>query len=199
MSLKQIEGQQSLHCFLTPSVVKRTENTPDIKINPKKRTPPSLEGQSQKKINTEASPNQKEPQVSLFSKEAEDMSRKEEEDTKSPGNEEDEPLPRKTIDCMKVAMQELMNLLEEKINQLIGTKEKQEKQEEEIIKLKLQQSELYRKCMKTEAENTKLKRRLEILENKMLEANLIIHGLREDEWKTKLAEEREFAMQLSLQ
>ena len=79
--------------------------------------------------------------------------------------------------------EELINPLEEKINQLIGTKEKQEQQEEEIIKLKLQQSKLYRKCMKTEAENTKLKRRLEILENKMLEANLIIHGLREDEWE----------------
>ena len=111
------------------------------------------------------------------------MSRKEEEDTKLPGIEDDEPLPQKTIDCMKVTMQELINPLEEKINQLVGTKEKQEKKEEEIIKLKLQQSELYRTCMKPEAENTKLKRRLEILENKMLEANLIIHGLREDKWE----------------
>ena len=56
MSIKQIEGQQSLHHFLKSSVDKQTENTPDIEINPKKRTLPSLEGQSQKKINTEASP-----------------------------------------------------------------------------------------------------------------------------------------------
>ena len=186
MSTKQIEGQQSLHCFLTSSVDKHTENTPDIEINPKKRTPPSLEGQSQKKINTETSPNQIEPQESLFLKEAEDMSRKE-EDPKSPVIKDDEPLPQKTIDCMKVAMQELINPLEEKINQLIGTKEKQEEQEEEIIQLKLQQSELYRKCMKTEVENTKLKRRLEILESKMLEANLIIHGLREEEWEDEMS------------
>ena len=166
MSIKQIEGQQSLHCFLTPSVAKHTENTSDNGVNPRKRTPPSLEGQSQKKINTEASPNQIKPQVSLFSKETEDMSRKEEEDTRSPSKEDEEPLPRKTIDCMKITIQELISPLEENINQLIGTKEKQEQQEEEIIKLKLQQSELYRKCMKTEAENTKLKRRLEILQNK---------------------------------
>ena len=83
MSIKQIEGQQSLHCFLTPSVAKHTENTSDNEVNPEKRTPPSL-GQSQKKINTEASPNHIEPQVSLFSKETEDMSRKEEEDTRPP-------------------------------------------------------------------------------------------------------------------
>ena len=31
--------------------------------------------------------------------------------------------------------------------------------------------------MKTESENRKLKKRIAILENKMLEANLIIHGL----------------------
>ena len=47
MSIKQIEGQQFLHCFLKSSVDKQTENTPDIEINAKKRTPPSLEGQFQ--------------------------------------------------------------------------------------------------------------------------------------------------------
>ena len=115
------------------------------------------------------------------------MSRKKVENPESLVIYVDEPLPRKTIDCMKVTMQELINPLEEKINQLIGTKEKQEEQEEEIIKLKLQQSELYRKCMKTEAENAKLKRRLKILESKMLEANQIIHGLREEEWEDEMS------------
>ena len=40
------------------------------------------------------------------------MYRTEEEDPKSLVI--DEPLPRKTIDCMKVAIQELINPLEEK-------------------------------------------------------------------------------------
>ena len=46
-----------------------------------------------------------------------------ENSTPKQDEEIDEPLPRKTIDCMKIAMQELINPLEEKISQLIGTKE----------------------------------------------------------------------------
>ena len=114
----------------------------------------------QKRIIRETNPEQSELQTPLFSEDSEDLSGKEMEDTNTLVKEVNEPLPRKTIECMKVAMQELINPLEEKINQLIGTKEKQEKQEEVIINLKLQQSELYRKCMKTETENTKLKKRL---------------------------------------
>ena len=154
-----------------------------LESNPKKRTPPSVESQLQKMILRETSPEPSKPQSLQLSEESEDLFKKEMENIKNPVEEVNKPLPRKTIECMKVAMQELINPLEEKINQLIGTKEKQEKQEEEIINLKIQQNELYRKCMKTESENTKLKKRLEILENKLLEANLIMHGIREDEWE----------------
>ena len=84
-------------------------------------------------------------------------------------SDEDE-LPRKTILCMKKAMQEMITPLEKKINQLLDTKEKQEVQEEEIGKLKIRQSELYRRCLKAENENSKLKERIERLENTMLEA-----------------------------
>ena len=84
---------------------------------------------------------------------------------------------------MKRAMQELITPLEEKINLLLDTKEKQEVQEEEIGKLKVRQSKLYRRCLKAETENNKLKERIEKLESTMLESNLIMHGLREDEWE----------------
>ena len=96
---------------------------------------------------------------------------------------DEDVIPRKTILCMKKAMQELITPLEEKINQLLDTKEKQEAQEEEIGKLKIRQSELYRRCLKAETENCKLKERIEQLENTMLESNLIMHGLREEEWE----------------
>ena len=183
MSIKQLEGQQSMHCFLTLLVDKQKENT--LESNPKKRTPPSVESQLQKRILIETSPEPSKPQSLCVSEESEDLLGKDMEKIKNSVEKVNEPLPRKTIECMKVAMQELINLLEEKINQLIGTKEKQEKQEEEIINLKIQQSELYRKCMKTESENIKLKKRLQILENKLLEVNLIMHGIREDEWEDK--------------
>ena len=70
-----------------------------------------------------------------------------------------------------------------KINQLLDTKQKQEVQVKGIDKLKNTQSELYRRCLKAEIENDKLKQRLEKLESIMLEGNLIIHALQEDEWE----------------
>ena len=97
--------------------------------------------------------------------------------------EDTDELPRKTILCMKRAMQELITPLEEKINQLLDTKEKQEVHEEEICKLKVKQSKLYRRCLKAETENHKLKQRIEKLESTMLESNLIMHGLKEEEWE----------------
>ena len=97
--------------------------------------------------------------------------------------EEDEELPQKTILCIKRAMQELIDPLEVKINQLLDTKKIQEDQAVEIIHLKDRLSELYRKCLKIENENDQLKRRLERLESTMLEGNIIMHGLREEEWE----------------
>ena len=88
---------------------------------------------------------------------------------------------------MKQAVSELITPIEEKINLLLEEKEnqkrKQEKQEGEIGYLKAKQSELYRKCLRIETENYKLKTRIEKLEGKLLDSNLIMHGLREDEWE----------------
>ena len=80
-------------------------------------------------------------------------------------------------------MQELIDPLEVKLNQLLDTEKLQEDQAVEIKHLKDKQSELYRKCIKIEHENNHLKRRLECLESTMLEGNIIMHGLREDEWE----------------
>ena len=74
-----------------------------------------------------------------------------------PEKDEEEELPRKTMLCMKRAMQELIDPLEEKINQLLDTKKLQEDQAVEITQLKDKQSELYRKCLKIENEKNLLK------------------------------------------
>ena len=93
-------------------------------------------------------------------------------------------LPRETIKCMKIAMQELVDQkldpIKMKLNQLLDTKLIQEEQKNELTKLKKEQSKLYRRCLKTENESNKLKARLEKLECGMLDSNLILHGLRED-------------------
>ena len=47
----------------------------------------------------------------------------------------------------------------------------------------IEQSELKQRCERVESENMELKMRLQKLENKMLQNNLIIHGIKEDEWQ----------------
>ena len=86
---------------------------------------------------------------------------------------------------MKVAVQELINPIEDKINKLLALQQKQETQEVELNELKAKQSELYRRCLKSEIETNKLKKRIECLESKLLESNLIIHGIREEEWEVE--------------
>ena len=141
--LKEEERQQSLENFfitkcikdntgktadqLTPVPSKAT-NSPSVK----KRTPPSIESESnQKKLpklrNTEM------PNLILFEEEQEketmDPGKKDNDKQPKPAlpdnaidEEEDEELPWKTILCMKRAMQELIDPLEAKINQLLDTK-----------------------------------------------------------------------------
>ena len=152
--LTVLEGQQNLENFLTPATKKE-----DITLSAKKRTPPSAEKPTPKRAKESA----------MSSQPAEDQ------------------LPRETIECMKIAMQELIDQkldpIEHKINQLLDTKKLQVEQQTELNKMKTAQSELYRKCLKIENENNKLKARLERLECKMLDGNVILHGLREDVWE----------------
>ena len=106
-----------------------------------------------------------------------------EEHVTEPKKKARKELDCETNDCMKEAMRELTDPIEAKINILLVTKEKQEQQEREIEKIKSNQSKLYRKCIKIERDNKKLKRRVEVLEEKMLESNLIMHGICEDAWE----------------
>ena len=67
-------------------------------------------------------------------------------------HKEEDELPRRTINCMKRAMQELLDEkitpLEDKINLLLETKRKQEQQEEEISTLKNNQKRTVQKMFK---------------------------------------------------
>ena len=99
-------------------------------------------------------------------------------------------LPRETMDCMKAAMkelidpvedklnrrmQELIEPIEDKINKLLENRITDKKEQEtELNLIKVKQSELYKKCLKIENEQNQIKSRLTKLEDKMLENNLII-------------------------
>ena len=190
--IKEVEGQKSLDKFLK-AVIKHTpsqQKSNRLAEKTKKRTPPSAEKEPlMKKLNLEekdtggSSDSEVAHQQGKEDIKMEVDKEKDQKNNEYKEEEEEDELPWKTILCMKRAMQELITPLEEKINLLLDTKEKQEVQEEEISKLKVRQSELYRRCLKAETENNKLKERIEKLESTMLESNLIMHGLREDEWE----------------
>ena len=199
--LKEEEGQKSLVNYLSPRcpTINRSANTPKPATNTcslaKKRTPPSTEGHCSKKANMETPANEAIAEVnkSLFMEQSEENpSTAAQMDTDDPHvkkakstNKKNNLLPRETIECMKEAMQELIDPIEEKINKLLEIQHKQEKQEVELNELKAKQSELYRRCLKSKSETSKLKKRIETLESKLLESNLIIHGLREEEWESE--------------
>ena len=193
--LKEEEGQQKLHAYISPQTTSASNRHSSSTV--KKRTPPSIEKQSNKKVLVEDNMMEGEttepPTQNLVDKLTTDQDPTTEEGDRklikkivgsnNEDEDEEEELPRKTINCMKKALQELITPIENKVNQLLTIKNNQDVQTEEINNLKVQQSELYRRCLKVELENNKLKKQLEQLENKQLESNLIMHGLREDEWE----------------
>ena len=176
--LVKTDDQPSLETYLSPSRLTRGELKSTISA--KKRTLPSAEKPNQKKhciqpiiMDTPADTTPKENQLSneVITEEMTKHKKKK------------KALNRETIDCMKEAVRELIDPIEEKINMLLKTNEKEEMQEIEIGKIKTMQSELYRKCIKIERDQQKLKKHVEKLEEKMLESNLIMHGVREDAWE----------------
>ena len=205
--LKEEEGQQSLVSYLSPRcpAINRGASTPQTTINTcslaKKRTPPSTEGHCSKKANMETPTNDttKELNKALFKEHIKENATTHPQDSTTSQMDTDNlveqneestkqkktPLSHETIDCMKVVMQELIDPIEDKINKLLEIQHKQEKQDIELNALKAKQSELYRRCLKTEIETSKLKRRIETLESKLLQSNLIIHGIREEEWESE--------------
>ena len=87
------------------------------------------------------------------------------------------------IECLREVIKEVQKPLEDKLNTLIDVQNKQLEQDENIKVLKKEQKQLKRKCEKTEQENDNLKNRVASLEIKLLESNLIMHGIPEEPWE----------------
>ena len=155
--LKEEERQQSLENYFTAKCTKdKTGKTADqltlvpskvsSSLSVKERTPPSIESEPTHKKLPKLS-NGEMPNQILF----EDLSQQNNMGSETTDNdilpkpmttdnvienEEDEELPLKTILYIKRAMQELIDPLEGKINQLLDTKKLQEDQALEINQLK---------------------------------------------------------------
>ena len=187
---REVEGQKSLKYYLTPKckeAITEPNVTPIHPQSAKKRTPPSnSDDLAIKRANLDLISHQTRLKKSLIQElqttQSSNMDEITEEHQPHPGNlktkpnptlpvsddDETEELPRKMILCIKQAMQELITPIEDKLNQLLDTKQIQEQQALEIAHLKNNQSELYRRCLKFEIKNDKLKRRIEQLESTML-------------------------------
>ena len=80
-------------------------------------------------------------------------------------------------------MKELLQPMREDIQWLVEAQNLNTTATEICNEVKNDQVALKAKCEKVENENMELKNRLLCLENKMLQNNLIIHGIKEEEWE----------------
>ena len=87
------------------------------------------------------------------------------------------------IECLREVIKEIQQPMDAKLDALIDIQNKQREQDENMQELKKEQNNLKRKYEKTEHENENLKIRMSKLENKLLESNLIMHGISEEAWE----------------
>ena len=76
--------------------------------------------------------------------------------------------------------------IQESIDQLLETKEENDKFREDVTKLVKENKTIMNRCVYIEKENKKLKNRLNDLENKLLDSSIIIHGISEEVDETEM-------------
>ena len=91
---------------------------------------------------------------------------------------------------VNTAIDEKLKPIQQSIDQLLETKEENEKFREDVTKLVKENKTITNRCVHIEKENKKLKDRLNDLENKLLDCSIIVHGITEEVDETN-AERRE--------
>ena len=167
--LKEEEGQTTLIGLL-----KRT-NSPNREA--KQRTPPSTEKPEPKRININRKDNQ---QCDLSDKESQPTPLQ-------------NPMNQMAFDLAAMekriiaSYQETIKPLQDSIDVLLAGKKKVEEITGEFKKLKLENKSITHRCNMMEHENKVLKDRINNIENKLLENNVVMHGVEEsfEESETK--------------
>ena len=178
--LVPLVGQTGLDSYLD-TTPKGRKNYSHSALGTKKRTPLSPEHRTQKKSSIH--------QVNPIDEEdnMEDPENQEEKDPSheggSTGKEVYKHFSIEMIECLKEVMREIQRPLEEKLNTLLDIQSRQSEQDETLQKLTQEQKILRENYEKTERENQTLKSRVYTLESKLLESNLIMHGVPEDTWE----------------
>ena len=81
---------------------------------------------------------------------------------------------------VNTAIDEKLKPIQQSIDQLLESKEENEKFREDVTKLVKENKTITNRCVHIEKENKKLKDRLNDLENKLLDCSIIVHGITEE-------------------
>ena len=177
-------GQQGLKNYLhvTRSTIGRplSSSTPkNENSTTKKRTPPSIEKPIKKRTTYSTATLDEEITTSSSTMETEVNGNDAEERRKKVFSQ----FTPEIIECLREVIKEAQKPLEDKLNTLINVQTKQLEQDENIKELRREHKLLKCKVERTEIEHDNLKNRVTSLESKLLESNLIMHGILEEPWE----------------
>ena len=86
-------------------------------------------------------------------------------------------------DSLSKKIDEKIEPVESKLSSLVGSEFNLPKHIEDVNEIKVQHKNLERKLITVERENESLKQRLTNLEDKMLEHNIVVSGIKEGQWE----------------
>ena len=98
---------------------------------------------------------------------------------------------------IKTEVSNVIKPLQESIDVLLASKEKTEEIQGEVKKLKHKNKAMTRRCNIMERENKTLKNRLNDIENKLLENNIVMHGVEESFEESELQRKRKVKAMIS--
>ena len=95
---------------------------------------------------------------------------------------------------VNTAIDDKLKPIQESIDQLLESKEENDKFREDVTKLVKENKTITNRCVYIEKENKKLKNRLNDLENKLLDSSIIIHGINEEVDETEMDRKEKLIM-----
>ena len=191
---------------------------PKNSLNPKTRTPPSAEKRVDKKANysnnmgspepikpsnkTPRTPPQtskptpkppsKNPTDPLTGKEVpKSPNKKPQEDPKTPKEPEDkmEAMENRLMTALK-NLQDLVTPIQRDLRDLKSAFNEQSVKKEDLTEIQTEQHVLHQRVDKLGEAHKKMKSKMDMIEEQILETNLIFHGLAEEEWEKEVARQK---------
>ena len=174
-------------------------------INPKTRTPPSAEKRADKKVHHSDNMGSPEPLKSSNKtlrtppKNAKEALKTGKEVQKSPNNKtpRDPKQPKESEDKMEAMenrlmtalknLQDLVSPIQKDLKELKSAFNEQSVKKEDLTQIQTEQHVLHQKVDKLNDAHKKMKSKMDMIEEQILETNLIFHGLAEEEWEKEVS------------